>query len=609
VLRCDAGFGVERADANVCGFIGVIRGDGRTGGGETLPLENGLPFLQRRGPDSHHAWQSADGRVALLHVRLAIVDQDRRAEQPFTDPQSGLTIAFNGEVYNYSDLRAELGDYPFQTNSDTEVLLAIFARWGVAGLKRLRGMFACVIIDERRRRIYLFRDAIGKKPLYYARWPDGVRFGSSVLPLVATTRGRIGLRHDLLPTLWEHAYIPPDESVFADCRPIAPGEVVELGWEGEELGRASCRPEPRPPTVKNPGEVQEVLAYLLRESVTRRMHNNPNPVSLLSGGIDSTVVTWMMRQVGGGSAITLGSLLPQGLDEKYARYAAKQIGIPLEVLPTQINGLEEDIDWALGLQDEPLGMISFFPLAMLLRVAKGYGKILLTGDGGDEVFLGYGNPENWIDPSNGANRFSPRERGVVVGVPAPEWMSPWGQHAVGHSLLGHMFPKLDRASAEQGVEARCPLLGWDLLAFVRTLRPEQLFLGNKAKGLLKEQLAGWSRWFVHRPKIGFAYRIRWMWGLRRYAGLREMVSPEAIAAFGEQVPSCLRRPPQRWRSWHIFRNFTAAWKLLVWSHFARRLERAEQIAQGPPALSVPHPNGVSSRAPIVPATGQPPYPA
>jgi asparagine synthetase B (glutamine-hydrolysing) len=332
-------------------------------------------------------------------------------------------------------------------------------------------------------------------------------------------------------------------------------------------------------------EVREAIADLLRRSVARRMHNNPHPVSLLSGGIDSTIVTAGMWQVAQGSAITLGSLIPRGLDEKYARYAARRIGIPLQVVPTRIRRVEEEVAAALDLQDEPLGMISFFPLVLLLQVAKSYGKILLTGDGGDEIFMGYGTPHDWTNPRNGSDRFGPRERGVTVGLPAPAWASPWGQHAVGHSLLGHMFTKLDRASAEQGIEARCPLLDWDLLAFVRTLPPEQLFLGNHAKGLLKDQLRDWPDSFVHRPKIGFAYRIRWSWGLRRFAGLRELVDAETVEAFGELVPARLRCAPRCWRSWDIFRNFAAVWKLLAWSQFRRRLARAEQLARdGLPAL-------------------------
>ena len=114
--------------------------------------------------------------------------------------------------------------------------------------------------------------------------------------------------------------------------------------------------------------------------------------SLLSGGVDSTLVTQGMWQAGGGSAITLRSLVPFTLDEKYARYAARRIGLKLDMVSARTNRMADEVAWALDLQDEPLATMSFFPLALLIRQAKAYGKILLTGDGADEVFLGYGRP-------------------------------------------------------------------------------------------------------------------------------------------------------------------------------------------------------------------------
>src|SRR5439155_1753939 len=147
-----------------------------------------MGFLHRRGPDSSHFWRSGDGRVELIQARLAIVDPDSRANLPFSELRYGLTAIFNGEVYNYEEIRRQLGDHPFRTCSDTEVLLAAFAHWGVDGLKRLRGMFACVLVDERRRRVVLARDPVGKKPLFVAHWPGGVLFGSSLLPMAAAVR-------------------------------------------------------------------------------------------------------------------------------------------------------------------------------------------------------------------------------------------------------------------------------------------------------------------------------------------------------------------------------------------------------------------------------------
>ena len=393
--------------------------------------------------------------------------------------------------------------------------------------------------------------------------------------------------------------------------PVAPGAVIELDFDGAVCSRESCRPEAVPATCLKLEEAQERLHELVQLSIARRLHNNPRPVSLLSGGVDSTLVTQGMWQAGGGSAITLRSLVPFTLDEKYARYAARRIGLKLDMVSARTNRMADEVAWALDLQDEPLATMSFFPLALLIRQAKAYGKILLTGDGADEVFLGYGRPVDWSDPQNGAAEHAIGAGDVTVGTPAPAWLSPWGRWAAGHSLLGHMFVKLDRASAEQGVEARCPLVDFDLLAFARALPPEQLFFTGRPKALLKAQLQGWPAWFLERRKLGFPYHLRWAWGLSRFAGLRELILPESIATFGDRVPEPLRGPPSQWSSRAILKNFPAAWKLLAWSRFLSRLARAESAALAKRSDHVPAgPPGARSddawirKGPALSAAGQ-----
>jgi asparagine synthase (glutamine-hydrolysing) len=544
----------------MCGFLGrVIKSP-------AVPaLSGGLRFLHRRGPDSNHHWTSTDSRVELLHARLAIVDSDSRARQPFTDELNGVTVVFNGEIYNYRELRAEIADYEFRTQSDTEVITALYVTRGISGLKRLRGMFGIAIVDERARRIYLARDPIGKKPLFLTQWADGTYFGSSVMAMLAASDVVPEIRSEQLENFWSDGHSAPDDSLVQNCAPVAPGQVLELNWQGDVLRTESCTPEFSTATVSDLTDVRNRIRELITQGVNRRLLNNPNPVSLLSGGVDSTVVSGSMKAIAGGSAITLGSFLPGTNDEKYARFAGKRLELPLQVVRARTHDLVEDVDWAMDLQDEPLGMISFFPLAMMIRAAKDYGKILLTGDGGDEVFLGYGMPQDWIvegstNQSEGTSQLSP-----------PGWMSNWGKNMLTRSLVGHMFTKLDRASAEQGVETRCPLLDVDLIAFVRSLDPQTLFFDGRAKALLKDQLNDWPDGFVHRPKMGFTFNLRWQWARTRFAGLREMVTTDALETFESYLPMELKRRPVDWTTLTIFRNFADVWKLIAWSKFLERL--------------------------------------
>jgi len=158
-------------------------------------------------------------------------------------------------------------------------------------------------------------------------------------------------------------------------------------------------------------------------------------------------------------------------------------------------------------------------------------------------------------------------------------MASWARDVTGNTLLGHMFTKVDRASAEQGVEIRCPLLDLSLMSYVRSLPPEILCGHLPLKYLLKEQLDGWPAWFLERPKLGFAYNLRWHWALTRFAGLREMVSPDAIATFGERVPPPLRAVPAAWRTPDIFHHFGDVWRLMVWSAFLDRLAEAARLGR------------------------------
>src|SRR5882724_1862472 len=218
----------------MCGFIGRIRNP--ESGYQPPSLSTSLPFLGRRGPDSHREWKSDNGSVELLHVRLAIVDTDSRAHQPYTVAEHGITVVFNGEIYNYEELRKELSDFQFNTTSDTEVVGVLFAKHGIKGLQRLRGMFSMAIVDSRSRRVFLVRDPIGKKPFFLADLPSGKYFGSSILPLVAASGDAQQIDSSVLEYFWEEGYMPPNASALKGFKPLSPGQVIELDFNGNIRG-------------------------------------------------------------------------------------------------------------------------------------------------------------------------------------------------------------------------------------------------------------------------------------------------------------------------------------------------------------------------------------
>ena len=302
--------------------------------GAGVDLERGLPWIGRRGPDSHHVWSSADGNVSLLHCRLAIVDTDPRADQPFRDKNRGITVALNGEIYNYRQLRRQLTEYPFYSESDTEVIIAAYVAHGVDGFKQLSGMFAFVLVDEAQGQILLVRDAVGKKPLFVRRAGGALLFGSSVLPLVACG-GDVRLDCDVARFYWMRGYVCPDASAIDNARPILPGEVLELDWQGDEIGRQRC--EPAPALVYQGEGVEEVrrnIADLLTEAVSRRLENNPDPVALLSGGVDFH----RCHQRGARSRRKVGTTqAAQGAHPPIAEFLSPRMSSTLAMLPDDLD--------------------------------------------------------------------------------------------------------------------------------------------------------------------------------------------------------------------------------------------------------------------------------
>ncbi len=554
----------------MCGFTGLISQHPI----EEKQFSRSLSWIARRGPDAANLWLSQDGRIGLIHARLAIVDKDPKADQPFQDKDSGLTVAFTGEIYNFKELKRQIPSFLFRTETDTEVIAAVINNYGLKGLDLLKGMFSMVIIDQRNKKIFLARDPIGKKPLFIARWQQDVFFGVSVLALAAADNKTVVINQDVLPYYWKNAFIHPAASALSGVKPILPGQVLELDWQGNLINETRINREKK---YSYNGEslekVNTTIGVLLKEAVAKRLENNPKPVVLLSGGIDSTLICKISQFLCKESSkplevITLRSFIPLTQDEWYARFAAYKMNLKLNLVKPGIKNIPSSLMKAIDLQDEPLGMPSFFLLERLVNAASVYGEILLTGDGGDEIFLGYGKPADWYAQEN----LNQKRNDYGLGIPS--WMSQWARQTLTDCLIGHMLAKTDRACAEQGVEARCPLLDQDLISYVHSL-PFRILTadGTRAKALLKSQLKGWPRWFLERPKIGFAYNLRWQWAISNYAGMRESVDNAAVETFEPYLACQLRCRPNKWKLKDIFDNFEATWRLLVWSRFLERLRK------------------------------------
>jgi asparagine synthase (glutamine-hydrolysing) len=555
----------------VCGFVGRIRRS--VGSGPALV--SALPHLRGRGPDGWREWRSACGRVELLHARLAIVDPDERALQPFADGSGGV-LSFNGELYNYAALRREFSGIAWRTESDTEVLLAGLQREGAAFLSRARGMLSGAWVDTVNQRVVLFRDPIGKKPLVLFHDADGsLIFGSSVQAVLALATQVPAIRPAALHEVLHQGFVEPPLGLHQGVEHLVPAEVRHFDFEAIARGTETISPSNALRYSGEPyAQVVENVSMLLRQAVSMRLGNAPFPATLLSGGIDSTVVAqqsqYYCREHGQRlRAFSLKPVIPGTQDGPYATQAARRLGIDMEWVSLPMNRVGERVLAAMDALDEPLAMPSYFVLYELVRAVRPFSKVLLTGEGGDEIFLGYGASSEWI-----AKAQVPTIDEVRVGPALPAWFSPWARRVAGSTLFGHMFQKADRASAEQGVELRAPLLDYDLVAYVRTLPSEALLHGGRSKALLKAQLVDWPQRFLERPKLGLAYSLRWAWLVSGFAAMRESIDPTVQSALEDALPAALCKPVLKWRNIDILRNFGMAYTLLSLSRVLRaRSER------------------------------------
>jgi asparagine synthase (glutamine-hydrolysing) len=353
-------------------------------------------LLRHRGPDGEADWRDPGGGFGLAHTRLAVIDLSPAAAQPMVSDCGRYVIAFNGEIYNFRGLRAELeaAGCRFRSDSDTEVLLALLKREGSAGLARAVGMFAFALWDKERRELLLARDRLGIKPLLYAPLADGgIAFASEIRALKEHPGIDLGIDGEALSEYLACLYVPAPRTIHRGIRKLPPGHV--LRWRG---GRSEIAPYWRPEIagdrVLAPDEAAEEILPLLRQAVSGCMIADVPVGCFLSGGLDSSVIAALMaeeaRRLGAPPVRTFTMTFPEAAydERKAAARIAGRIGsrhTELAADPAQAVSTEA-LAAAFG---EPFGNPTALLVSALSRAARAHVTVALVGDGGDEVFAGY----------------------------------------------------------------------------------------------------------------------------------------------------------------------------------------------------------------------------
>ena len=361
--------------------------------------------LAHRGPDGQGVF--ADGRMGLGHRRLAIIDRSEAGAQPMTDAH-GRTLVFNGEVYNHRQLRAELeqeGNAPaWRGRSDTEILLACLGAWGVERtLARCRGMFALALWNPRSDRLTLARDRFGEKPLYYAVHQGLALFGSEIKALKACPGFDPAVDQAGLNLFLHHGFIPAPRTIHQGVSKLPPGCLLHL--TGDDVLRDRIEPEPyfdlpaelalAPGHAPDPDKVADHLEALLLKVVENEMVADVPLGSLLSGGVDSSLVTAMMQAVRRSQGqepvrtFTIGFSDPAYDEASQARAVAGHLGCDHTELTASPDDALALVDELPAIYDEPLADPSQLPTCLVSRLTRQQVTVCLTGDGGDEMFGGY----------------------------------------------------------------------------------------------------------------------------------------------------------------------------------------------------------------------------
>lgn len=366
--------------------------------------------LAHRGPDDDGVWADPAHGVALAHRRLSILDLSPLGHQPMASADGRYVIAYNGEVYNFAELREALVErgHAFRGHSDTEVLLAAVVEWGVeAALARCNGMFAIALWDRERHALWLARDRVGKKPLYYGWAGDTLVFGSELKALWRHPDFDNGVDRDALALLLRYDYVPSPYAIHQDTYKLMPGALLRLDAQTVARGAAGHDPhrdqrrywdarERMSAAIRAPfdGDIdaaEERLDELLRDAVGLRMVADVPVGVFLSGGTDSSVVTSLMQTLSAKPvrSFTIGFQDSHHDEAPLALEVARHLGSDHTELYVSGADALAVVPQLPTMFDEPFADASQVPTALVCRLARSQVTVALSGDGGDELFLGY----------------------------------------------------------------------------------------------------------------------------------------------------------------------------------------------------------------------------
>lgn len=565
----------------MCGICGYIRKREIT----LEKLRQMNDTMYHRGPDDAGAEiypVSGGYQLGLAQRRLAIMDLSDLGHQPMHSDNERVVLVYNGEIYNFRELREELADYPFRSDCDTEVIIAAYLKWGISCVNRFNGMFAIALYDREEEALYLIRDRAGKKPLYYWYEQGELVFASELKPIMACPDFQGKIDRGVLSRYLFQQYINAPESIYEHVYKLVPGAI--LRFQGGQIGisnywsvREAYEGASKFP-VESYEEAKEQLKALLKRAVSLRMIADVPLGTFLSGGYDSSLVTALAQEHSSKPVKTfsIGFREEKYNEAAYARAVADYLGTSHTELMIEEADMLRLVEGIPKYYDEPFADPSQIPTMLVCKLARQQVTVALSGDGGDEFYCGYhiyekvaqaqkldrlgamvhglcslpglkqfhaqdrlpfkarviaGNRDRETKTQFAAGNYPGMARAMVGELPAGgralpvhypvESSYPVRDWQICRMLLdmdtylpGDILCKMDRASMKYSLEARCPILDPDVMAYSYRIPHRYKYAAGDKKHILKEIAYDYiPRELLERPKRGFGVPLdKWLRG-------------------------------------------------------------------------------------------------
>lgn len=523
----------------ICGFWAVALNDEK----KHEILRGMSTLISHRGPDDYGYYENK--HVSFAHRRLSIIDK-KGGKQPMLSMNKDVAIIYNGEIYNFRELRQEFQakGYCFQSHSDTEVILAGYILIGEEIFERINGMFAVAIWDATQQKMLLARDRLGIKPLYYTSLGSDLYFASEIKALLYATSKKT-INEESLGQFLSYGYVPQNETLIEGVHCLAPGTILTFK-NGIIQHRQYWSHQYTQVSSKDPREYLREFSFQIERAVQRRMVSDVPVGAFLSGGVDSSLIVALMAQQSSSpiKTFSIGFNEEGGNEFTYSRMVAEQFQTDhTEVIYTEEDFLHLLCD-AIWFQDEPLRHDASVPLLHLARQAKKKATVILSGEGADEIFLGYAKFLRAKQVSNiipflphsckrlfieknlqsipyyksrsllSSGLQLPRSTGMIEDFDkseAPTWVEKIADVDCRNYLIS-LLMKQDKMTMAAAIESRVPFLDHELVEWGHNVPLSLKFKGQTGKYLVKKMAEDFfPKAFLHRTKMGFPVPLdSWM---------------------------------------------------------------------------------------------------